>query len=467
MFKKTLGCLVMVGCLTLPLVSICWGGAHPGWEGKCAQSYNQAPGCDGYKEPPHIIEPNEIDWANDPLIRMLTAPWRWISEGIDNIKKKSADKRRADTKLGDEYKEQAYSAKNNGDYKLALKLYKQALATYPNPTSEYRQYVAEYERDAERQDKIAKTFDRIVDAVGDNRPVPSTPGLVFSSIENRGDQTSGASELDFLPAKSAEQTYVPSGNGLIGGTAWIVGYNVPPNANPALKAKAIERLRQISTLAGMPYNEAINFEHYNFVLGVAISTEIFTDLRKRVLFDELKNGRKTTHMQNAYNSIKGRSFEELVCHSNGAMICLAALENHDIIADRVVLYGPQITMESLEMWQKAIMEKKVKSVQIYINQNDPVPAVSMLLATLSVPQAIVGLPLFNVDVMRDVIQKTAPGIGVKTFSCSGSVLSADCHDLRAYNRDRGCKLTTSSGKTVPGTALPGDSGVLEPPSPCL
>ena len=35
--------------LTLSLSSFCWGGSpfHPGWDGKCAQSNGQAPGCGG------------------------------------------------------------------------------------------------------------------------------------------------------------------------------------------------------------------------------------------------------------------------------------------------------------------------------------------------------------------------------------------------------------------------------------
>jgi len=268
--------------------------------------------------------------------------------------------------------------------------------------------------------------------------------------------------LESLPAVRA---LVPSGKGLIGGTSWIVGYNVPTGSNPALRARANEMLRQQTALAGIPYNEAIDFERFNFVLGIAASTTIFTDLRRRVLFDNLSNGRASAQMQSAYNSLKGRSFDELDCHSNGAMICLAALENRDITADRVVLYGPQITLESLALWQGLIQSRRVQSIQVYINQNDPVPGVSMLFGSGNVLEAGVNLPLFNVNSMGRVISDAAPSIGVKVFSCGGSVPTLDCHDLRVYKTNRGCNRT-SSGQIVPGTSLPGGRGVLEPPPPC-
>lgn len=268
--------------------------------------------------------------------------------------------------------------------------------------------------------------------------------------------------LALAQKKGSEHSgFVPSGNGLIGGTTWIAGYNVPAGSSPALRAKAKKMLREQAELAGIPYNEAVDFERYNFVLGIAKSTSAFTDLRKRVLFDNLSNGKETTQMQAAYNSLKGRSFDELDCHSNGAMICLAALENKDIIADRVVLYGPQITPESLALWQGLILSRRVRSVQIYINQNDPVPAVAMLFSS----KAALKVGLFNVNNMDRVIREAAPGVGVKVFSCGGSTPTLDCHDLRMYKTNRGCNRT-SSGQIVPGTALPGGRGVLEPPPPC-
>lgn len=261
--------------------------------------------------------------------------------------------------------------------------------------------------------------------------------------------------------KPVERTYVPSGNGLIGGTTWIAGYNVPAGSSPELRAHAKKRFREQAVLAGIPYNEAVDFDRFSFVLGIASSTAAFTDLRKRVLFDNLSAGKATPQIQSAYNSLKGRSFDELDCHSNGAMICLAALENKDIVADRVVLYGPQITPESLALWQQLIKSRRVRSVQIYLNQNDPVPAVAMAFSA----KAALNVGLLDVKAMDRFIKDSAPSIGVKVFSCGGLVPTLECHDLRAYKTNRGCNKT-SSGEVVPGTALPGGRGLLEPPPPC-
>jgi hypothetical protein len=74
-----------------------------------------------------------------------------VREGIAWLEKTIADQ--ANSELGNKYNQQANSAKDNGDSKLALKLYKQALATHPNPTSEYRQFVADYEKRVEREAK--------------------------------------------------------------------------------------------------------------------------------------------------------------------------------------------------------------------------------------------------------------------------------------------------------------------------
>ena len=80
----------------------------------------------------------------------------------------------------------------------------------------------------------------------------------------------------------------------------------------------------------------------------------FTDLKIRVVFDELTKGQFSANEQRLYEKLRGKQFDVLGCHSNGAMICLAALENKDIKAENVVLYGPQVTRESLEMWDKLV-----------------------------------------------------------------------------------------------------------------
>ena len=65
------------------------------------------------------------------------------------------------------------------------------------------------------------------------------------------------------------------------------------------------------------------------------------------------------------------------------MACLIALELGDTQAKRVRLFGPQITPESLQHWQQLIDSGKVGSVQIFINEGDPIPVVSYVASLLT------------------------------------------------------------------------------------
>ena len=261
----------------------------------------------------------------------------------------------------------------------------------------------------------------------------------------------------------SEPRYKPSGNGFVGGTTWIAGFNVQ-KADPALIAKSHEMLKQQMELAGLPYASGIDFERYNFVIGIGASTGAFTDLRKRVVFDEFRAGQFSAEHQELYNSLKGRQFDELACHSNGAMVCLAALENKDIKAGRVALYGPQLTRESIQMWEELIRAHQVESVYVYINQNDPIPPFSIafgdLFLNVRADAALLKLPVLN-----RVINQEGTHLIVRNFSCDpgGSLLA--CHDMAVYKSNRGCG-SRPSGATVPGTALPGKGSLPEPPPPC-
>jgi hypothetical protein len=263
------------------------------------------------------------------------------------------------------------------------------------------------------------------------------------------------------------QAYAHSGNGLVGGTSWKVGYYAPKDASPELKARALEMLKEQQGLAGTNYQRAINFDKYNFVIGIAASTDIMRDLATRVIFEQLRNGQFSAgpDYQSAYNSLKGRSFDELGCHSNGAMVCLAALENGDIEAGNVTLYGPQVTTESLALWNQLVEAGKIKSLKIVINKNDPVPPVSLLSSPTNNPDvaAVMAAPLFfSVSAMAGAVKSLAPDAKVETFAC-GTTPSLKCHDMAVYasHEDR---PRTSSGKSVPGTRLRGKS-VKEPPPP--
>jgi hypothetical protein len=258
--------------------------------------------------------------------------------------------------------------------------------------------------------------------------------------------------------------YIPYGEGVIGGTSWIVGHNLPRGSSEEMRTRAMEMFKQQVELAGLPYNTAIDFSNVEFVLGIAASTATIRDLGTRVFFDHLKNGGYSRETQAGYNSLKGRSFEKLHCHSNGAMICLAAISNKDAKAAHVHLYGPQITDVSLQAWEQAIRSGLVRSVEVHLNKGDPVPPISMLQSPgLIFLQGGVtqGLAFFIPRVLETAIHTHSPSIRVRNYECTAGLPTLNCHDMRLYKfNSSGCK-ETSSGRVVPGTA-----GVLEPPAPC-
>jgi hypothetical protein len=239
--------------------------------------------------------------------------------------------------------------------------------------------------------------------------------------------------------------YVKSGSALIGGTTWIMGYYVPPGASNEFADRAFAELKRQAVLAGTNYDEALDRTRYNFAIGVAAQTSAFYDLTHRVYFDQLLNGAYTVQGdQNAYNSMKGRQFDELGCHSNGAMICLAALRNKDVIARRVVLYGPQITIESLKLWNEMLERKEVESVEIMLNQFDGIPPASFMESSVrergvNLVSAIQsGATFFRPGDMKLAIQTVAPKLAVKTFGCSASSHPGiACHDMKSYRQNHG------------------------------
>lgn len=246
-------------------------------------------------------------------------------------------------------------------------------------------------------------------------------------------------------AKPAPQrVYRHSGNGLIGGTGWQLGYYSPVGASAAVKARAREMVREQAKFAGVAYEESIDFERYNFVIGLAKETVIWKDLASRVVFEQLRIGQATASHQAAYASLRERQFDELGCHSNGAMICLAALMNEDVKAGAVVLYGPQITPESLELWNWLLAEKRITSLKIVVAENDPVPPAALIFspALVASPQAhaLAAPLLFKVDRLAGAIRQMSPDATVETFACDASLASLRCHDMGGYSAHMKAKL---------------------------
>ncbi len=258
-----------------------------------------------------------------------------------------------------------------------------------------------------------------------------------------------------------DEHFAYSGNALVGGTGWIGGYNVQ-SSDPVIVAKSREMLRQQLKLGGLPY-DSIDLSRYNFVLGIAAFTEPVKDLGSRVFFDELSNGNYSADYQSLYNNLKGRAFGELACHSNGAMVCLAALSNHHTKAQKVVLYGPQLTRESLQLWEELVRTHQIQGLDIYVNENDPIPPFSIALG--DVFRNFVSLtPLLKSSGLKQTIADEAPDASLHSFACSPDGDPLRCHAMAVYKTDRGC-VNAKPNKTVPGTAGPGKKALPEPP-PC-
>jgi hypothetical protein len=229
---------------------------------------------------------------------------------------------------------------------------------------------------------------------------------------------------------------------MVGGTGWIVGYNVP-KPTPELIAKSRAMLAEQERLAGNTYSDGIDFERYNFVIGIAAQTNALMDLMQRVgVGDEFTEGQHSIETMPGYASLSGRSFGELGCHSNGAMVCLAALRNKDVKADSVVLYGPQITEEGLKQWQSLVESGQVKSVTLVVNSGDPVPPVSLSFADYvksKLPggsETYEGRALLLTSQLADAVKETAPSLQVHVHDCAFQVTNwVHCHEMATYKTE--------------------------------
>jgi hypothetical protein len=339
-------------------------------------------------------------------------------------------------------------------------------STYRPPTSRPTVTPPPLVSDAERQqrDAAARAADlRARDAaagqlkgIGGAPSIPSQTALKGLTPPAKASTKTGAATVD--------RTYTYVGNGLVGGTGWRTGFYSPVGASAEVRERALMRWREQARLNGGPNDTNVDTARYNFVIGVAASTNFWVDLGSRVAFDQLRNGNFTRGGQEGYNALKGKRFDELGCHSNGAMICLAALVNRDIAADRVVLYGPQITPESLRLWNGLVQDGKVKSVTMYVNENDPVAPMA-LLANRSPPadQAVLAVPMFyRADALRRVIHTIAPRIIVRAYAC-GTRPDAACHEMARYTAARNCDRPPPAAATA-GTKVNGRAAAA-PPSP--
>lgn len=243
-----------------------------------------------------------------------------------------------------------------------------------------------------------------------------------------------------------------SGRGLVGGTTWefrTYAYNVPPNVSAEqameIRSKADRELDRQFQLSGRSKEGFVETDHYHFIVGVATSSNFGIDLVQRVIWDQLTRGRATPLLQEDYNKLRHRAFTQLDCHSNGAMVCLAALANGDATAGRVRLLGPQITRAALKEWENLVKTRRIQSLEIHFNDKDPIAALSYLDGFL-VPskddplliqagRRIVSDVLFGQG-LQDTLRREAPSATIVRFKCgyTGALhFTMDCHKSGVYD----------------------------------
>lgn len=183
------------------------------------------------------------------------------------------------------------------------------------------------------------------------------------------------------------------GNGLVGGTTWTFGFKQPhATCGARCKTEMDKRLKlQLRAYCGQQGDaEAVarclkadfpfNPDLYSMVLSMGSYNTALYDLATRVVFDGATYGEYSRQHKEIFSSLKGRQFNLLDCHSNGAMLCLAALRAGDTTAKEVRLFGPQISPQAAKMWQD-YSRRTGTPITIYLNSADPVASISWLLPT--------------------------------------------------------------------------------------
>lgn len=251
-------------------------------------------------------------------------------------------------------------------------------------------------------------------------------------------------------------------NGLVGGTQWTYGFKWPSGAcdekcHSEIKAELDSQLKlrcssekdpAACITKGLPFTP----DNYQMVVSMASFHSALEDLATRVVFDNATLGEFTKTNKEVFASLEGREFDTLDCHSNGAMLCLAALRGKLTTAKTVRLFGPQITPEAAEVWRQLANDptNPIK-LEIYINNGDPVPAASWKLPKIapvpaeSVTEAwtrnattfIKGVPGIALNVVLDsqtnVMDKELATFGFKVNRLPCSKLpTLDCHSMSLY-----------------------------------
>lgn len=228
--------------------------------------------------------------------------------------------------------------------------------------------------------------------------------------------------------------------GLVLGIAQVYKtYNYAPL--PEQRAAAEIALTEQLERAGVRRDTFVRLKDYDYVIGLAVSSNGLDDIGMRGMWDNFASGRATPVLQKKYDELRGKSFGTLDCHSNGAMICLAALANQHVTAKNVRLIGPQITELAMLEWEGLLRRGEIDRLQIFINRGDPVPAVSTAANYLIPGLRTHTYSLLAVNAildqfgLRDDILRNAPTAEVIVLNCrsAGYTFSMSCHYLESYD----------------------------------
>lgn len=258
--------------------------------------------------------------------------------------------------------------------------------------------------------------------------------------------------------------YKPAGSLIMLGTGVQTGWNVQPGTFDAERKQESEAaIREQLALAGRNVPEGVDLAIYNMGLGIAGSTSETQDLFLRVLDDQWARLPVPRSGTSGYNALKGRRFDLLGCHSNGAMTCLLALYNEDVMARDVVLYGPQITGPTAKIWQRLLHDGKIRSLRIEVNSGDPITPLAMVVNLYSWANLRQRPLLFNQVELKATLAEMLPSAQIETRQCSFRISDPfSCHYMKAYPQ---CRNAALPRRIVPGTKGFLDRVYTEPPPP--
>ncbi|HEV7698883.1 MAG TPA: hypothetical protein VGO43_01505 [Pyrinomonadaceae bacterium] len=243
-------------------------------------------------------------------------------------------------------------------------------------------------------------------------------------------------------------------HGLVGGTSWTYGYKwARKDCDKTCREELVKRIcatgpkTQKCDETTLPFNAT----DYDMVVSMGSYQSFFADLATRVVFDGPTLGEFSKQHAEIFASLKDREFDTLDCHSNGAMICLAALRGGVIKRATVVrLFGPQINPAAARQWQELARTGKIK-LEIYINNGDPVPGLSWKMPmtkplarpsvipawTPAIASTLLALPEMARNAIKDSeigsmdVDLAAYGFKVNRLKCSAH-FNFDCHTMREY-----------------------------------